>query len=260
MATEPIVAECALVAIGLPAVLDMAPKWGVGVRERADAVPRQIARLIGTFLTGATPQKVGRSLPAFDYDQIRQTLDELEGNAAAVTETLLSAIDDSDLAGEVVEVGTRITLLCRALLPRNVRTEITGDVVEPPAPTSAARFARSWAVACDPLVAFQDLTEWCLAPSQVTDLEHFYPALLDFARARAVATLVAIKGGRAKWSLDMARDAQLRLLLGAERRDLGLAADMQALYASPAAAAPKPRTGGTLDLKTDMGTPGQEQR
>ncbi len=250
--------ELATVAIGLPHIFKGVPHWGVGKAEEAAAIPREIKRRIRAFIASPSPEPVA-DLPPFDYDEVRELLDTLEARAQEVTETLFDVLG-SELAAPVTEVATKASFYLRSKLPRNIRSEITGNVPVSPANSAVARFARTWAVACDPLIVLRDLEEHSLTPAQVQDLAELYPAISEATKAAALEVLIARKAESPTWDLDRPRDAQLRMLLGAPPRDLGLTDDIQAIYAT----APPPPTAaqarGGADLKTSLETPGQHAR
>lgn len=248
--------EKATIAIGLPAILAAKPRWGIGVAEEGARIQRDIKRAVGGFLASPTPTKCA-PLPPFDYEEVRDTLDTLQQKAPEVTEALMVQLDDPELAHGVAMQATRICQVVAALLPRNIRQEITGDTPDLPAPSRVSGFARCWAVACDPRIVLADLREHSVVASQVMDFAQFYPALYAYTQGCVMDGLVAIKSKRATWNLDGPRDRLVRVLMGTGPRDADIAGDMQALYASPAAKAPASSSGSNINLTGgDQNAPG----
>lgn len=252
--------EAELVAVGLEAVLSGAPKWTGAIEAQAEALPGQIGKLVRAFLAQAEPADPDK-LPPFDYHHVRALLDGMETDAPELARALFSAIPDPTFAQDLADAATRLAHMLRAKMPRRVRSTVSGDTPEIPCDTDVARFARTWAVACDPLIVLRDLGEQTISTDQARDLEAYYPDLFALAKRAVVDGLIAVKAKRPRWELDGPRERALRILLGSPAHDLGLAADLQALYAAtPAAPSPAAAEIGKIRNQADLETPGQKQR
>lgn len=255
---EPIVPECALAVIGLPAVLRGEARWGIGRQDEAIAIPRAIERALRAFLGRGEPGETA-DLPPFDYEATRALLDDAEGNAAQAVAALVATITDSELAQGVIDLATGQMHMLTSKMPRNVRDDLTGAVPCLPSPTEVARFARCWHVAADPMVVFRDLEDHSLAFDQALAFAAFFPELYETTKALIVELLTTMKAKRKTWTLDRPREHLLRILIGAGDHNTELATDFQTAYAQDEAARAQPQqtTPGKLKTKNVEGTPGQ---
>src|SRR6185437_8894667 len=259
---HPVAVETALVAVGLPAILRGEPRYGVAQQDQARRIPRQIKALVRKFL--ADPERAELAdLPPFDYAEAATLLNN--AGAPEQVEALHAAFPHRELGEQVRLAATRILAVLKPTLPHRTVQTATGTVAVPPTDIEAARIARAWSVACDPLIVLRDLLEQSLCPDMVKAMAAFYPGLYGLVKEAVGETLTAIKAKRPKWDLDGTRGRLLRMLLGLPPLSLALAADLQRLYAQappPSAAVAKPAPGASvakLDLGGKLQTPGQDE-
>lgn len=243
---DPMVAEFLAAAIGFEAfarrTLRKVAQYQI---DRAAGIPAEIDRRILRFLWRKEPAATAE-LPDFDFHETAELL-TTDARPSQVHQ-LIDAFEDAELGFAVVQVAGRIREQLLARLPRRVRTSLAGDeLVEPPR-SDMARFARAWAIACDPLAVLVDLNEYALSRDQVAVMAELYPLVYQRIQGReeqpgipgvpgAVRTQIArIKAARPKFTLLRQKESLLAVLLQAPPPGLAVGLALQQMYAADAAA------------------------
>lgn len=248
-------AETALAHLGLKPVLEGAPR----LSRRPVDLGKQIRALLAAFL--ASPKRAPlQPDPPFDFDEVTKLLDE------SGTEPQLQALRAAvpgDLGDAVKNQATKTILALREQIPRTVHQDVMGTKQTPGTDMDVARFARSWAVATDPLIVLRDLCEGSLTSDQVEAFATYWPQLYAAAKDAVIDGLTDMRTARPKWELEPRRDALLRKFMGLEPVNTEVAADFQALYAQmtaepPAADKAPGASVNQLNVEGMLETPGQK--
>lgn len=251
---SPLAVECALVSIGLPALLRAEAKWGIGKAADAAQLPRRMRTALSSFL-GRVEPVAPAPLPPFDYDDVRDLIDGREEKAAQAVAAVFDAFEDSELAQGIIDRATAIVQDLAMKFPRNVRQELTGDVHDRPSDTEISRFALCWNVASDPSIVLADLAEHTLCYEQAEAFALYWPALHAEVAGDVIDILTTIKTKRPNWSLETERDRLVRLLLGAPKPPSGAGVDTQ--VAATSEKAQKPAPASALKPSADLLSEGQ---
>lgn len=254
---DPLAAECALSVIGLEHILACDPTWNLLQKKLAAQIPKVIKKYLLEFVSKEDRREV-EDMPAFDYTATRKLLDQ--GTTVKQATALSEAINNPRLGLAVAANATRLVHLLQAQLPRSSRQTATGTIVGEPSPNDTADFARSWQVACKPMVVLIDLVEGSLVQEQVAAMEDYWPNLFELIETVANEVIAKMKVKRGDgWELDDKRDRLLGLIMGQTDGgpDLSLAADYQAMYAQKTSQPTQPAANPNIKFKSDLGTPGQ---
>lgn len=241
-------AEAAMAVIGLRAILDAKPKWKAAQRKEATFLGKQIGADILEFLRRPDFEPA-RALPDFNFKTASKLLKDAGKPDQA--EALYLALKNPDLATAVTHVATRAIGYLRGVLPRRVHEGLDGTVMLPPTGQAQARFARAWSVICDPLIVLRDLREGCLTADMGQTLKLLFPAISQTVDVAIHSGLTEMKANRKTWQLSIAKDRQLRVLLGLQAPNVTLLQQIQAVYAQEAQALAAGKQGTNGKLKID---------
>lgn len=244
-------AESATAVIGLRSILDGKPKWKAADRKEATFLGKQVGADVLEFLR-RPDFEAARALPDFNFKTAQKLLKEAGQPAQA--EALYLALKNPDLATQVTHVATRCIGYLRSVLPRRVHEGLDGTMMLPPTAQSQARFARAWSVACDPMIVLRDLREGCLTSDMGQTLKLLYPALAKAVDVAVHSGLTEMKAKRKTWQLSIAKDRQLRVLLGLQAPNVSLLQQIQAMYAKQAQELAAGKSGTNGKLKIDSST------
>lgn len=257
---EPLAVDAALATLGLDAVLHAKPpKFGVGKQDEAAQLPNDIRKMCNEFLSGE--RRKCASLPPFKWDAVRDLLDQ--DAAEAQMHALTEAVPIPELALDVAAAATRILKALTEKMPRRMRETLLGPEALRPSDAAAARFARAWSVACDPLIVLRDLCEGSLSRDMVECFQEFYPALYEATQAIMVDCATRMKARRASFAIEGRNDRLYRILMGIEPDGTGLGQDYQALFKGEVAQeqqeSPPPGELSRMSFRPEaQGTPGQK--
>ena len=249
-------AEAALFAIGYEKVLEGKPTWNLVDKRLAANLPKVVRKYLYEFVSKTERREV-EDLPDFDYEAVQKLVNK--GATVKQATALSEAVDNFRLGTAISADVARITQVMQQLLPQGSRTTTTGDVPVKPAPDQIEEYARSWAVACKPLIVLVDLCEGSLSSDQVKALQNLYPNLYQLVTTVANEVIAKMKVKRGDdWELDDKRDRLLGLLLGKSdgSPDLGIAADFQAIYNAKPQQGQPPAINQNATFRTDFSTPG----
>jgi len=250
-------AETIVASLGLDAILRGDPSWSLERQNDAVSFPKRARALLLKALAVREPEPSDEDDPPFDYDEVSKLLRDV---GEAQNEALFDALPD-DIQDDVLLAATRAIEHLQATLPRRVTKTTARELIEPPEPFELDRFARAWRVAVDPMWALRMMTVGGLDMVMVGALEAMYPELYKLIATPsgllddAIATMKARKGD--KWDVTDDQDRQVKILIGEEPIDLGLANDFAALAPPAPAPAGKPR-GNKAIAPTDELLPGQK--
>ncbi len=223
--------------------------------ERAGKVKAEIDRKLYRFVQREEPEK-DAELPDFEYDEVAAALDaetlphHVEQQIAAFGEH-----GETALACQVKVM--QITAYLKSKLPRRVHMGLLGPEYSRPPEIDIARFARTWAIACDPLSILDDLNEFAVSRDQVQALNAMFPLIGASLKPATQDALVRAKTVDPKFVLYRQKETLLRVLTQQEAPNIALGRDIQAMYKAEAAAnaAPAPKA---KPKKTDEASPSNE--
>lgn len=258
-ASDPLVAEAALAAIGIVPILKGEPSWNEEKRTRARMLPKDINAALNKYVSGAT-EKSG-PLPDFDLDEVDGLLGAGLGEKQVTA--LAKAMGDDPLQASILASAQRLVQLANTKVPRPTRQTAVGMVPSKPGAKDVADFARWWSVAADPQIIFSDMLEGSLSPDMIAAFKASWPSLDALTQEmipRVVAGMRAkrpAKDGKPGWELDSRRDQMLAVMMGrgASPAQQAVAQALQQLAAPMPASTSQPLR--PQDMKTDLETPGQ---
>jgi hypothetical protein len=236
---DPLAVECVVAAIGIEPFVSKELRRVYGYhQERSSGIPAAIDRQIYRFIQREEPAAAA-ALPDFDYDEVKELL-EAETLPAHVQAQIAAFGEFGDLALAVNVEVQRIVKYLQGKLPKRVHMSLAGPEYTRPPESDIARFARTWAIACDPMGTLDDLNEYALSRDQVASLADLYPLLWKYISAqsggsvtrqlaRAVAQATS-EGG--KFHLLRQKETLLRVLVKNEAPNIPLGKAMQAMYAA----------------------------
>lgn len=245
---DPLGAEAATAVIGLRSILDGKPKWKASHRKEATFLGKQIQADILEFLRRPDFEPT-RALPDFNFKTASKLL--RDAGQPAQAEALYLALKNPEIATQVTHVATRAIGYLRGVLPRRVHEGLDGTVLLPPTGQAQARFGRAWSVACDPRIVLRDLREGCLTADMGSTLKLLFPAIFQAVDVAVHSGLTDMKANRKTWQLSIAKDRQLRVLLGLQAPNVSLLKQIQGMYAQEAAALAAGKQGANGKLKID---------
>lgn len=252
---DALAAEAATIAIGLKNILAGEPTWHATERHFAAQLPKAIRAMLLKFMT-ESDRPEGSDLPKYNHRKVQELLDE--GPTEKQAMALMKAVDDQPLAQAIAANATRMVHQLYSMFPRPTRTSlVAGNVPVPATPAAERAFARTWSVACDPLVVLRDLLEGCLDPTMVRAFEQLYPQLYSLTLEMVPEVFASIKAKRPKFELSGTKDRALGMLQGRTQvtSNLPLAAEFQAISQPQTPAPPAPRP--SAPVSTNLQTPGQ---
>jgi hypothetical protein len=239
---DPFGVEAIVAAIGARAFFEKSLRQVHGYHvERAGKFKSEAQRLIYRFLQREEPESTSE-LPDFDYEEVAQLLDDeqLPGHV----EQQIAAFGEHGETALAVQVQLqRIGRYLKTKLPRRVHMSLSGPEYSRPAEIDIARFARAWAVACDPLIVLRDLNEYSMSRDQVTALYDLFPTLAASMQPTVQDQLVRAKTVDPKFHLYRQKETLLRVLTRQEQPNIELGKAMQDMYKKQLTAAkpaPKP--------------------
>lgn len=209
--------------------------------ERASRFRSESSRLIYRFLQREEPEATSE-LPDFDYEEVAQLLDaeQLPGHV----EQQIAAFGEHGETALAAQVQImRIGRYLKTKLPRRVRMSLAGPEYSRPPEIDIARFARTWAVACDPLIVLRDLNEYSMSRDQVAALYDLFPTLAASMLPTVQDQMVRAKTVEPNFRLYRQKETLLRVLTRQEQPNIALGKAMQDMYAKQLQAAkpvPKP--------------------
>ena len=232
---DPFGVECIVAAVGIkPFVSKELEKLHGYHVERASKVKPEIARKLYRFLQRDEPEK-SAELPDFDYEQVAQMLDA-ETLPSHVQQQIAAFGDDGDTALAVQIQAMRIASYLKAKLPRRVHIGLAGPEYSRPPEIDIARFARTWSVACDPMIVLDDLNEFAVSRDMVTALYDLFPFIAASLLPAVQEQLVRAKTVDPKYRLYRQKETLLRVLTRQEAPNVALGRAIQEARAKQAVA------------------------
>lgn len=249
---DPFGVECIVGAIGARALFGKELRRVHGYHlERAAATKADMARRIYRFIQRSEPEPTAE-LPDFDYDEVAGWLDA-ETLPHHIQQQIAAFGEDGDTALAVQVQAMRIQAYLKSKLPRRVHMSLTGPEYSRPPEIDIARFARTWAVACDPMILLDDLNEYAVSRDQVQALFDMFPNIAKSITPLVQDALVRAKTVDPKFSLYRQKETLLRVLTQQEQPNIALGKAMQAMYAAQAAAQKPQAPKGTPPKREDQG-------
>jgi hypothetical protein len=232
MKTDRLTDELLVVAMGFERILEGKPPPLDEARQRkALRTRKEIRDQVMAFLKTAERKPVD-DLPDFDYEEVSQLLRRAgdEKRIAALYAAMPNR--DREIGTAIIGTVTPIVELLRKVLPRQVRKTVAGVEVSPGSDTEEAKFARTWSVACDPLICLRDMREEALSDDMVKAWELCYPEMLKYAQSSVMGAVEQLSAKRPAWVESMTDDRTAQLLTLMQRPDAApdLASDFQAMY------------------------------
>lgn len=224
-------AESALAVIGLRNILTGEPVYRATQRKEAATLPRVIKEHVMAFLKRPDFDRAS-ALPAFNFDKSGKLL--IRGGTPENADKLAKALKEPGLTKAVMAVATQATEYLNTRRPRRERQGLDGTEQLPPPGQAVARWGRLWSIANDPMLTLRDLRENCLTAAMASCFRDLYPALYQTANDAIQDGLVTMKAARATWSLSIAKERALRVLLGMPIHNLQLAQQIQQAFAADA--------------------------
>lgn len=218
--------------------------------ERAAKLRSDVNRLLYRFLQRETPEPTS-PLPDFDYEEVANLLDA-EQLPQDVEQQIAAFGTDGDTALAAHLKAMQLAKYLKTKLPRRTRMSLTGPEHSRPPEIDIARFARTWAVACDPLSVLRDLNEYAVSRDQVTALNDMFPLLGGSMLPAVQDALVRAKTVEPGFRLYRQKETLLRVLTRQEQPNIALGRALQAVYAARAQAA-KPLPPKGTPAKRDGG-------
>lgn len=172
--------ENLLASVGLQHFLLGKPKpFSEADQRRAQAYPLAIGRHLKAFIRSEGFEAEPAERLEFDLDEVCDAVEApLKPDDLAAR---CEGLDVDDVAALSQSVSAAQTYLA-GITPKRATQGLIRLEKRKPSLVERMRFGRAWAVACDPLVAFQDWNAGRLSRDQVTHLKAMYPALLNFAQ------------------------------------------------------------------------------
>lgn len=233
---DPLTVELAVAAVGIRPFVAKELRRVFGYhQDRAQGIPATIDRQIYRFIQRDEPEPTAE-LPDFDYDEIAGLLDA-ETLPAHVEAQIAAFGESGDLALAVNLQVQRIVAYLKQKLPRRVHQSLAGPEYTRPPETDIARFARTWAIACDPMSLLDDLNEYAVSRDQVVALGDLYPKIYALFSPSVQTQLARAKSVSPSFHLMRQKETLLRVLTKQEAPNIALGKAIQAMYAEQAAAA-----------------------
>lgn len=218
--------------------------------DRAAKVRQDIDRKVYRFLQREEPAETA-DLPDFDYDEVAVLLDS-ETLPHHVQQQIAAFGGDGDMALAVQVQAMRILAYLKQKLPRRVHVGLTGPEYSRPPEIDITRFARLWAIACDPLSILDDLNEFAVSRDQVTGIADLYPQLYKAIQDAVPQQLTRAKSVDPKFYLWRQKETLLRVLVRQEAPNIALGKAIQAVREQqkqqqkpPGPSGPKKKEAGT---------------
>lgn len=250
---DPLGVEAVAAAIGARAFYSRELRRVHGYHlERAARLKADIDRKIYRFIQRDEPEKTA-ALPDFDYDEVAALLDA-EQLPQHVQEQIAAFGEDGETALAVQIWAMKTQAYLKAKLPRRVHLSLAGPEYSRPPEIDIARFARTWAVACDPMIALDDLNEYAVSRDMVGALFDMFPTIAGTLLPAVQDALVRAKTVDQGFRLYRQKETLLRVLTRQEQPNIALGKAMQAMYATQAAAQkPQPPKGTPAKRDHDEG-------
>lgn len=234
-APDPFGVECLVAAIGIrPFVSRELQRVHAYHVDRAGKVKADVARKLYRFVQRDEPEPTAE-LPDFDYDAVAALLDA-ETLPQHVEQQIAAFGEDGETALAVQVQVQRILAYLKTKLPRRVHMSLTGPEYSRPPEIDIARFARLWAVACDPMIVLDDLNEYAVSRDQVAGLNDLFPLLGASMLPAVQDALVRAKTVDPKFALYRQKESLLRVLTRQEQPNIALGKAIQAVRAQELAA------------------------
>src|SRR5262245_37909955 len=209
-APDPFAIEAILGAIGIRAFVAQELRQVHGYHvERAGKVKAEIDRKLYRFLQREEPAPTA-DLPDFDYDEVAGLLDA-EETPQHIEAHIAAFGDDGDTALAVRIQAQRIWGYLKQKLPRRATVGLTGPEYSRPPEIDIARFARLWAIACDPLSILEDLNEFAVSRDQVSGIADLYPQIYKAIQDAVPQQLARAKTVDPKFYLWRQKETLLRV-------------------------------------------------
>lgn len=196
-------------------------------------MPKAIKDLVLSYLKRPDFERTSALSPV-NFERTGSLL--VRGGTPENANALLKAIKDPRLAQAVQTLASKAIEYLNVKRPRRERQGLDGTEQLPPPGQAVARWGRVWAVANDPMLVLRDLCENCLSAEMAGCLRDLYPALYQTATEAIQDGFVTLKTARKGWRLSIAKERQLRVLLGLPLHNIQLAQQIQAAYAADAQA------------------------
>jgi hypothetical protein len=261
MDLSPLAPESALAVIGLRNILTGDVTYRATQRKEAAALPKTIKDHVLAFLKRPDFDRTA-ALPVVNFEKAGKLL--VRGGTPENAEALMAAVKEPDLGAAVMALASKHIEYLNAHRPRRERQGLDGTEQLPPPGQAMARWNRLWLVSNDPELVLRDLREGCLSADMARCFRDLYPALYKSTTDAIQDGLVTMKAARKTWTLPIAKERALRVLMGLPIHNVQLAQQIQQAFAADAQAEAQKKGGAPArqkalsDASENASTPGQK--